>query len=381
MIRIGRPVLRPVAALAFFILAVCPASGDIVRLKDGSVRKGKIVEKTSEGVTLEVSVGNVRTKIFVPGADIASIEEKEEEPTAAELEIRKRKDAAEASKDAGALRSLARFLDTVPGYSADAEKTWEKLLAALPDDAEARKRLGFVRDRSGKWVREADAKKAAGLVKSGDEWVAPEERSLRIDRKESRTVGMLIGRSGEGAQVPSVRDMREEELKAAEREVALRNYNRLMFGESLLARLGYYDYGISPYYYRLYPPVYEGTYMSTGTGDIFVGRVGWPDLSCTPWPGWYGWSSGGLNTVGPIPLYFERGGWATVSGTGTVGISPGLIYRSGDNVFTFGTNFGGGWGSGGWGFSFSRDTGDTKIRIGLGGSSWSGGGWGGIILR
>ncbi len=380
MIRIRASVLRPPVAVVLLSLATCQAFGDVVKLKDGSIREGKIVEKTPDGVMLEVSVGSVKMKIFVASADIASIEEREEQPTAAELEIKKRKDSAEASKDAEALRSLAKFLDTVSGYSSDAERTWEKLLTVLPNDAEARKRLGFVRDRSGKWVREADSKRAAGLVKSGDEWVTPEERSLRIDHKESRTMGIMIGRAEEGGRALSVSEAKEEELKAAEREVTLRNYRRLMFGESLLARLGYYEYGISPYY-RPYPPIYEGSYMSTGIGDIFVGRVGWPDLSSPSWPGWYGWSSGGLNTVGPIPLYFERGGWAAVSGTGAAGISPGLIYRPGDNLFWFGTNFGGGWGTGGWGFSFSRDAGDAKIRIGLGGASCSGGGWGGIIPR
>ena len=350
---------------------------DLITLKDGSIREGRIVERTEGGVSMEVSLGNMKTKIFIARADIASIQEKAQEPDPAELEVRRRKDAAAGSKEAAEWLALAKFLDSVPGYAADAEKAYEKVLELASDNAEARKRLGYIRDRQGRWIRVAEAMRAAGMVRAGDEWVTPEERSLRIDRKESKTMMAFIGPAErEGAAAPSLSEQREKEIRAAEKEVALRNYNRLLYGESLLARMGYYDYGVAAPWWGYppvyYPPIYEGTYLSAGDGDIFVGRVGWPIADYRSW-GYYGSATGGLNVVGPVPLYFERGGWATIGGTGAAAISPGLIYRSGDNVFSFGTNFGGGWGYGGWGFSFSRDAGNTKIRLGVGGSSWSGG--------
>jgi len=63
--------------------------------------------------------------------------------------------------------------------AAEAAKHWRQAIAIDPDQAEARKRLGFIRYDE-RWLTLDEYRKARGFVKVGDEWI-PEEESRRRD--------------------------------------------------------------------------------------------------------------------------------------------------------------------------------------------------------
>lgn len=144
------PLSRLVAAIALSVLVAGSAFADIVKTKSGKTYTGKIVESNARHVKIKTKFAGVVT---IPRGDVAS-------------------EKVEASKEDDYAEKLAKLADDdADGHYALA--TWckenklfrqyraqlERVVAIAPDHADARKALGHVRD--------------------GDEWVTRSELAKR----------------------------------------------------------------------------------------------------------------------------------------------------------------------------------------------------------
>jgi multidrug resistance efflux pump len=81
-----------------------------------------------------------------------------------------------ASADSAGWRSLGEWA-AKQGLSAQSRQAYQKVLASVPDDPEARQALGFVLV-DGRWLTEEDSYRARGFVKHGGEWMTPGEAQM-----------------------------------------------------------------------------------------------------------------------------------------------------------------------------------------------------------
>lgn len=157
---------RITASLALLCL-VAAARADEVLLNDG----GKLVGK-SERVGDEVVVTTPRGETRVKSADVKSIT-----PGRTVWDDYADKLKATGTKDAAALVVLGDWCRD-NGLGVEAKRHWSKAVEIDADQADARKRLGFIR-YEGRWLTEDDYYKARGFVKVGGEWISADESRRR----------------------------------------------------------------------------------------------------------------------------------------------------------------------------------------------------------
>ncbi|MCK6552432.1 hypothetical protein L6R52_41775 [Myxococcota bacterium] len=146
------------------------AHADQLVLVDGQVLEGIVTMKGGQ-VTIRLDVGTI-------GFDLKDVKEiRQGDSALAELDKRRRQIAA---GDAAGLRLLATWADA-KGLTTQATKTWQELLAVLPDDAQARERLGHQRV-DGRWLTEEEVMAAKGLVRVGGVWRTAAE-AAELDRE------------------------------------------------------------------------------------------------------------------------------------------------------------------------------------------------------
>lgn len=137
---------------------------DEVYLKGAGTISGRIIEQTETTVTVDVGGGTM-------GVPMSRVERIEKGRSALdEYEDRANQLALE---DAGGWRTLARWASK-NGLPAQSREAYATLLEVLPDDAEAREALGFVRVQ-GHWMTEEEGYRALGYVKFDGEWMTPQE--------------------------------------------------------------------------------------------------------------------------------------------------------------------------------------------------------------
>jgi len=137
---------------------------DEVFLKDAGSISGRIVEQNETTVKVDIGDGF----IAVPASRVERIEKgrsalDEYEDRAAKL----------GPQDVEGWKSLARWASK-EGYPGQARQACNKVLAIAPNDADARKALGFV-SLDGKWVTLEESYRAKGYVKFDGEWMTPSE--------------------------------------------------------------------------------------------------------------------------------------------------------------------------------------------------------------
>jgi len=165
-------------AVVLLGLAVCvavPAAADVVVLRTG----GKIEGETTRGdgvVHVRTPVGVVR----VPAEEIERIEARE----TPQQEYRRRK-AGVSADDIEGHRALAGWCRE--RRLRDEERAeLREVIRLETDDADARRRLGFVR-HDGRWMTVEESMAAQGLVLDGKEWVTAEEAERRqTERAEAK---------------------------------------------------------------------------------------------------------------------------------------------------------------------------------------------------
>jgi hypothetical protein len=169
-----RAVLAAVALLAAF---AGPAAADEVKLKDGRVLEGKVLEDGPDGVKVRLRFGG---EIVVAKADVRSIERKD----LPEEAVAKRRAALDPKDAAGrwTLALEARVLKVRKAF----DELVDEVLRIDPSHREANELRGNVLFE-GKWMKPADRdrlvagrekadKEKQGLVEHRGRWVTPEEK-------------------------------------------------------------------------------------------------------------------------------------------------------------------------------------------------------------
>jgi hypothetical protein len=154
--------LRKAPLLLFFVPALLFA--DEVYLKGGAKFSGRIESQTDTMVTIDIGSGVVgvamsRVDHIVKGH--SPLDEYDER--AKKL----------GPQDVAGWKSLGHWA-AEQGLSAQAREAYGKVVAAAPNDAEARQALGYVQV-GGQWLTEEESYRASGYVKYQGEWMTKEE--------------------------------------------------------------------------------------------------------------------------------------------------------------------------------------------------------------
>jgi len=186
---------------------------DEVYLKDAGSISGRIVEQNETTVKVDIGDGF----IAVPASRVERIEKgrsplDEYEDRAAKLD----------PQDVEGWKSLARWAYK-EGYPGQARQACQKVLAIAPDDADARKALGFV-SLNGKWVTLEESYRAKGYVKYDGEWMTPSEAqaaqaALAADRAQ-RDADYRANATENAAVQEQVRAEKAEEQAKIDKEKA-----------------------------------------------------------------------------------------------------------------------------------------------------------------
>jgi hypothetical protein len=152
-----------------WLLLLLPAFAfaDDVFLKGGAVFSGRIVNQTETMITIDIGDGQV-------GVAMTRVDHivKGRSP----LDVYDERAGKLASGDAAGWRSLGEWA-AKQGLSAQSRQAYQKVLASVPGDPEARQALGFVLV-DGHWLTEEESYRARGFVKYDGEWMTPAEAQM-----------------------------------------------------------------------------------------------------------------------------------------------------------------------------------------------------------
>lgn len=140
---------------------------DEVNLKGGGRLSGRIVEQTAEKVLVDVGDGIVGVSMD----RVEGIVKK-----ASPLDDFDSRAARLGPQDVDGWRNLGLWASS-QGLSNQSRAAYQRVLAIAPDDAEARRALGFVRV-DGRWLTEEESYRARGYVKYDGEWMTAAEVQL-----------------------------------------------------------------------------------------------------------------------------------------------------------------------------------------------------------
>lgn len=254
-------MLRTVRAIGWGLLVLGQAFGaraDQVKLANGGTVQGR-VRHEGDQVIVELDSGELR----LSGRDV--LEVKLERSALHECEERH---ARLGQYDVKGRIELAKFC-AAQGLPMKARALWQEVLRFDPDNAEARRALGFVRDGE-RWITQDEQAQKEGKVRYQGQWVdartlveleqaraavaaAESERKKAEQEREKAEVELAAARE----KAASERATREAEQKRAEEEAD--NYAYWGYG-------GWYGYG----------------YPGWGYQQPCVRR---PGVSCPPGPG------------------------------------------------------------------------------------------------
>lgn len=130
---------RLALTLLLVLIGLTAASADVVHLRDGTTREGRIVQETDDVIVLEIASGSTKARVTISRADIDRIEEKITDSEKLEAEFAKRLKALDKA-NADAVVELGKWCISKKLF-VDAEKLFKDLAAR--DDA------GFVRGNLG----------------------------------------------------------------------------------------------------------------------------------------------------------------------------------------------------------------------------------------
>ncbi len=185
------------------------AAADVVYLKGGGRFSGRIVVQSEERIVIDIGDGTI-------GFSMDRVEEIEKGPSP--LEEFEARAGKLGPQDVDGWRSLAQWA-VMKGLSRQARLAWEKVLAAAPDDAEARRALGFVR-LDGRWVTEEESYRARGFVKYEGEWMTPAEVQLAQSSAASAQAREEASKRASDAEYKATMDrlQKQEAEKRAQEE-------------------------------------------------------------------------------------------------------------------------------------------------------------------
>ena len=194
---------RCLALAGVIVLLPALASADDVLLRGGGKISGRILSRSETSVQVDVGPGI----ITVPMASVLSIEERrtsldEYEERAAQLR----------ANDAAGWLQLANWA-AGEGLNTQARRTYEKVVAIDPQNADANRALGRVQVE-GRWIAEEESYRARGLVQFEGAWITPAERDAILGPRDARLAEL--------SRIDAERRARDAEARAAEAEARAR---------------------------------------------------------------------------------------------------------------------------------------------------------------
>jgi hypothetical protein len=197
-------------AILVVVLAAVPVLADDVYLRGGGQITGEIVEQTASSVSVNVGGGT----LSVQASSVLRIE-KNASPV---REFRTRAAKIPAG-DAEAWRGLGRWAAD-EGLATLSGQAYAKVVAILPNDAEANTALGRIK-LNGKWVTEEEGYRALGYVELDGEWMTPtEQKAILAERQASEETLRLQDAARILAEEKA--DKQRKNREAADREAFLR---------------------------------------------------------------------------------------------------------------------------------------------------------------
>ncbi|MCX7702540.1 MAG: hypothetical protein N2234_00335 [Planctomycetota bacterium] len=164
----------------FFVIFVCVLasfiSADVVKRKDGTRVKGRVISEDEDGVSVATDFGVVK----IPKTDVAEIVK---EPTLREQYETKLKETP--AEDAKAQYELGLWCKN-NGMKVEARYHFLKAIENDPDAAEARRELGYV-FYGGRWVHETELKK----ILEGSDLVIHNGRVMTKEEYEKEQEGKV----------------------------------------------------------------------------------------------------------------------------------------------------------------------------------------------
>jgi len=240
-------VIAPLVALvAGFALA------DEVYLQNGGTITGRIVEQTDAVVKVDIGGGTVG----VPASEVERIV-KGRTP----LDDYDERSARLAPDDVKGWRNLGRWASQ-QGLYTQSRQAYENVLEVAPDDAEARKALGFVQV-DGRWLTEEDSYRARGYVQYDGEWMTPAE----VQVAQSQAAAEQARRDAEMRAIDAENAARDAERRAEEAEERAREAEEDSWNQPVY--WGGWGYGVT--YWPSYP---SGSYRPANRPTTLPSRGG-----------------------------------------------------------------------------------------------------------
>ena len=230
--------MNRIAVISLLALSPSLVSADSVFLKNGGEIKGEIVEQRADVVVLEVGPG----RISVPMKNVARIVS-----STTDLGLYRARAAALAPRDVAGWLSLAAWAQR-HDLATQAREAYEHVLAIDPMNADAQLSLGNVR-MGDRWVSEAAANRARGLVEFEGRWTTPEDRELALRERAADAEQRMVAREA---------DARAREAEARAREAAARA--EAAEADARQARADQASGGIPLGAYGGYGPIVPGPY-------------------------------------------------------------------------------------------------------------------------
>jgi hypothetical protein len=198
-----RALLKPAAFLLLWAPGLVRA--DEIYLKGAGRISGKITERNETMILVFDGDGIV-------GVPLERVERVVEGRSA--LDEYDERAARLRPEDAAGWRRLGRWAADA-SLSAQSREAYANVLAAAPDDPEAREALGFVR-LNGNWVSEEESYLARGFVKRDGEWISAAQAQALDAAAEATQAAERRAALAEAAAALAQADAREAERRAQE---------------------------------------------------------------------------------------------------------------------------------------------------------------------
>jgi hypothetical protein len=235
------------------------ARADRVHLTSGEVIEGKATRQ-GDKVVVQIDSGEVA----VPADSVVRIESSTTDLQRVDDMLAKLKPG-----DTAGLLKIANFCRDHQ-LPAREQELLQRVLETEPDHAEARARLGFVRDPSGAWIKREDLMRAQGMVQYQGRWVSREEM-LELERMAAETAAAQRERDRAEAEARKAQADADRAQQQADEAQAAQQPPAYAYPS--------YSYGyVTPYNYSAVP------YARFGGGRCSRGGCGAPPAFAPPPP-------------------------------------------------------------------------------------------------
>jgi hypothetical protein len=193
------------ALLAAVLMFAAVARADRVHLLDGAVIEGKATRE-GDRVVIEVDSG----RLALAADQVARIE-----PASSPVQQIEQRRARLEARDVAGRMALANYCRD-HGMSAREHELLREVIELSPDHAEARARLGYVRDGGG-WTTREQSLRAQGLVQHEGRWLT-QQQVLEIERLRAQAQTASHERDKAQAELEAKRaelEVRKRELELA----------------------------------------------------------------------------------------------------------------------------------------------------------------------